>query len=271
MVKDNRRKERSRQPKVTRSAAEERASGPVAKTAEEIAHELANVFMSISFSCAQLLAGIPENSPLRAPASAIAHDAAEGRSLSRKLGSLFYHAPRVEPVNLNRVVEEATARLRGLIPENIELGILLSENPVLVEADSEDVERIITNLVIDACDAMENVGTLTIRVEEFSEQGTASPDVPSVARNFGKLTVEHTGQAIRHQALTDILRSSTPAKGSSEETGMELAIVDSIVTRNGGYIEVENGDGSGTKISVLLPQPAAGTARQSESAQDKSA
>src|SRR5215472_9307122 len=118
MGQENSRKESPGQAKVKRLAGEERASAPFVATAEQIAHELGNIFMTVSFSCAQLLAGIPEDSPLRASATTIAQAASEGRTLSRKLGSLFYHAARVEPVNLNQAVEAIATRLRGLIPAN---------------------------------------------------------------------------------------------------------------------------------------------------------
>jgi two-component system cell cycle sensor histidine kinase/response regulator CckA len=272
MVKDNRRKERARPARSTRPGSEGPSLASLTKTAEEIAHELSNLFMSISFSCNQLLAGVPEASPLRAAASAIAHDAAEGRSLSRKLRGLFYQAASAEPVDLNQLVKEAKSRLHGLITANIELDIVVSESPVLVEADPEDVERIITNLVINASDAMEKGGTLTIGVDEFNEVRASPSRLLSVTSKFGRLTVQHTGHPIGQQTLQSLLRPSAPAKSEDEETRMELAIVDAIVTRNDGYIEIESSQQLGTKISVLLPQPKTGAATgQGESPQNKSA
>jgi two-component system, cell cycle sensor histidine kinase and response regulator CckA len=269
MVKDNQRKDRSRQVRPSRSGAERQTSPPPTKPAGEIAHELGNILMSISFSCTQLLAGIPENSPLRAMASAIAQDAAEARSLSQALRNMVKRRAPAEPVDLNQSIEEAKTRLRGLIPANIELIVVASETPVLVEAEPEDVERIITNLVINVCDVMASAGTLTIRVEQLS-QPRAMPHLPTVVRNFARLTIEHPGHRIRSEGLNAL---SPPAgKSPSEQLGMELAIVDAIVTRNDGYVEVENGEQSVTKISVLLPQKATGTAsKQSHSPQDKSA
>jgi two-component system cell cycle sensor histidine kinase/response regulator CckA len=271
MGKENPRKESSGPPKVAKLAGEERGFAPFVASAEQIAHELGNIFMTVSFSCAQLLAGIAEDSPLHASATTIAQAASEGRTLSRKLGSLFYHAARVEPVNLNQAIEATATRLRGLIPSNVQLALALADSPVLIEADFEDIERLITNLVIGACDAMEQGGTLTIRTAEFPDPKTQPPPkIASTAEDFGKLTVEHAGQGLRPEALNNILRPSTSGNTLGEAGGMELAIVDSVVTRNGGYIEVESDEHSGTKISVFLPKPVTG-ARESEGPQDKSA
>jgi len=271
MGKENPRKESFGQPKVTKLAGKEHAPAPLVASAEQIAHELGNIFMTVSFSCTQLLAAIPEDSPLRASATTIAQAASEGRTLSRKLGSLFYHAAPVQPVNLNQAVEAIATRLRGLIPANVQLAMALAANPVLIEADFEDIERLITNLVIGACDAMEQGGTLTIRTEEFPDPKTQPrPKIASTAEDFGKLTVEHAGQGLRPEALSNILLPSTSGKTLGEASGLELAIVDSVVTRNGGYIEVESDEHSGTKISVFLPKPVIG-ARESEGPQDKSA
>ena len=129
-----------------------------------------------------------------------------------------------------------------------------------------------SNLVINVCDAMEKGGTLTIRADKFFEQTTAPPHLATVARNFGRLTVEDTGRRVRQQAVNNLHRPAASGKSPSEEAGMELAIVDAIVTRNDGYIVVESGEGLGTRISVLLPQARTGTASgQSERPQDKSA
>ncbi|MBV9181743.1 MAG: hypothetical protein JO356_10550 [Acidobacteria bacterium] len=255
MVKDNRRKQR---PRVK---SDPYSSGPVAKTAAEIAHELSNLLMSVSFSCAQLLVGIPENSPLRAVASAIARDAAEGRALSRRLGKLFGRMGRGDPVNINRIVEQVSSHLRGLVPRNVELGIVLSDTPVLVEVDSEDLERLITNLVITAGDALERGGTLTLRVERFSDEGTGtSANIYGAVKQFAKLTVEALGPVIRPDLFSQPLPPLDLARCSVGTKSMELAIVDAIVTRNEGVIEIESGAGSGAKIAILLPGPANGEA-----------
>jgi signal transduction histidine kinase len=106
--------------------------------------------------------------------------------------------------------------------------------------DSGQLQEAVTNLLVNAVDAMENGGTLTVETE--------------IARAAGEvlIRVADTGCGIPEQNLPYLFEPFFTTKKVGKGTGLGLAIVHGIVTGAGGSIEVATGS-TGTRFTIHLP------------------
>jgi len=147
--------------------------------------------------------------------------------------------PARKPMNLIKVVEESLALISNKLSlSNITVVKLLNPLPE-IQADPAHMKQVFLNLIINACEAMEEGGTLTIRSDYH-------PDTNSVS-----MSIRDTGVGIDEKDRARIFDPffSTKAKG----TGLGLSVVNGIVTRHSGKVEIDSAPGKGTDFRVTLP------------------
>jgi two-component system nitrogen regulation sensor histidine kinase NtrY len=149
--------------------------------------------------------------------------------------------PQLQPVQVNEilrgVVQLFQAQLKAPGREPIECKLNLDENVGSIAADSELLHRALSNLVLNAMDAMPNGGTLTLG---------------SRKRESGVIVeVSDTGTGLTREECERIF---TPYYTSKQHgTGLGLAIVQSLVSDHGGRISVRSEPGRGTTFVIELP------------------
>ncbi|HWZ80240.1 MAG TPA: ATP-binding protein [Candidatus Sulfotelmatobacter sp.] len=149
--------------------------------------------------------------------------------------------PQLQRVQVNEIVE-AVARLfqaqfQAKGREAIHCQMQLDRRLDPIAADPELLHRALSNLVLNAMDAMPNGGTLTLRTR----------------RDDGKVAIEvcDTGSGLTRQECERIF---TPYYTSKQHgTGLGLAIVQSVVSDHGGRISVQSEPGKGTTFVIELP------------------
>jgi two-component system NtrC family sensor kinase len=147
--------------------------------------------------------------------------------------------PVRKQLNLVMVVEESLSLIRNKLKlNNIEVVNLMEPLPDIM-ADPAHMKQVFINLMINACEAMEGGGTLTIGSEYDAKENKAI------------VSVRDTGVGIEPENLARIFDPffSTKEKG----TGLGLSVVNGIVTRHNGKVEIESSPGKGTNVRVTLP------------------
>jgi two-component system NtrC family sensor kinase len=147
--------------------------------------------------------------------------------------------PVRKPMDLVKVMEESLALVSNKLSlTNIELVKLFNPLPE-IQADPAHMKQVFLNLLINACEAMEEGGTLTVRSDY-------QPDTNTVT-----MSVRDTGSGIEEKDLARIFDPffSTKKKG----TGLGLSVVNGIVTRHNGKVEIDSAPGKGTDFRVILP------------------
>lgn len=153
-----------------------------------------------------------------------------------------------EVVDLNEIVRETGGLLKQLIGDNVELLTTLAEQPVLVKADRGQLEQVITNLAVNARDAMPSGGVLTIQVATGDLEHSDGGEAPRHA----VLSVADEGSGIDAAIASHIFEPFFTTKGD-EGTGLGLPTVHGIVAQSGGQVVLDTAPGRGSTLSVYLP------------------
>ena len=138
-------------------------------------------------------------------------------------------------IDINKVICEQVKNISA--PKNIEISTSLAENLAKVMADSGQLERVLSNLISNAIQAMPGGGKLSFSTNRSGE--------------FIEVKVTDTGEGISQENLNKIFEPlfTTRAKG----VGLGLALAKALVERQGGTIRVESQIGKGTTFTVKLP------------------
>lgn len=181
-------------------------------------------------------------------------DAAEqAGSLSQQLVA-FARGGNYQPkvVNLNDSLESILELQTRIFPRRIE--VVRDPDPELwnVNADPTQMGQVIMNLCINAVEAMEGMGRITIATRNVVVDQKFATDRPGLeAGKFVYLTVSDTGQGMSHETRSKVFEPffSTKAQGR----GLGLAAAYGIVKNHNGAIYVENAADHGTTISIYIP------------------
>jgi signal transduction histidine kinase len=148
--------------------------------------------------------------------------------------------PRKTKVNLNQLVEEGLNFFESrCAKEGIELLRSLSPDLPEIPADPAQLNQVMVNLIINALQAMEAGGRLTIRTLARKEHIS--------------LIVEDTGIGMDEEVMKQIFTPFFTTKDVGQGTGLGLPVVHGIVTSHGGSIKVESKLNQGSRFEIQLP------------------
>jgi PAS domain S-box-containing protein len=120
--------------------------------------------------------------------------------------------------------------------------------PVWVQVDFEQTKQVLLNLMINALEAIERSGTVSVRVLPADVPGSGAGS----RRGFAMIEVRDTGSGIRAEDLRQVFDPFYSTKVGG--TGLGLAIANRIVERHGGSVEIESRVGVGTTLRLWLPK-----------------
>jgi two-component system cell cycle sensor histidine kinase/response regulator CckA len=158
------------------------------------------------------------------------------------------------PLDINSEVRDVQSLLRRSLGEHIEFvtsfgGALL---PVLM--DPGHLEQVLTNLAVNARDAMREGGIITIATAAVEIDEAYAGGHPGLKPGrYVELRVSDTGTGMSTETLQRAFEPFYTTKPKGQGTGLGLATVYGIVTQAGGYISIASELGRGTRVRVLLP------------------
>jgi signal transduction histidine kinase len=228
----------------------------IGRLAGGIAHDFNTLVQAIGGSSEILLKRLPDDHPLRRNVQEIKKAGDRAAGLTRQLLA-FSRQQVLQPkvIDLNTVVSSTEDLLRRLIGEHIELRSSPAVDLWKIKADIAQVEQVLMNLAVNARDAMEDGGTLSITTAnvELPEPGRQNP-FPVQPGPYVMLAVEDSGcgmtPEIRARAFDPYFTTKEPGKG----TGLGLSTVYGIVKQSGGYIWVDSEPDKGTRVRICLPR-----------------
>jgi PAS domain S-box-containing protein len=161
---------------------------------------------------------------------------------------------RFDAVNLNQEAVQAIQLLQKNTPGPIEIDLHLSERLPPIRADALQLKRLITNLALNARDALPQGGRIVIRTElaqlgeSFCAEHPGLEPGPHVL-----LSVTDNGRGMDPHTLSHIYEPFFTTKATGQGTGLGLAMVYGIVRSHRGWIDCQSSPGEGTTFRVYLP------------------
>jgi nitrogen-specific signal transduction histidine kinase len=161
---------------------------------------------------------------------------------------------RPEIVNVNQAIQDLGKSLNRLIGDDIELAVVPNAANSHVEVDIHQLEQVLLNLVVNARDAIDEHGSITIETNCARIAGN-----DGIERDYLVISVVDTGTGIPPEIRERIFEPFFTTKAIGKGTGLGLATVLGIVEQSGGYIELDSVVGKGTSFRVFLPSADATT------------
>ncbi|MBD3257796.1 PAS domain S-box protein, partial [candidate division GN15 bacterium] len=227
----------------------------VGQLAGGVAHDFNNILQAISGYTDLLLSDAPEGSSNREMLSEIANASQRaGRLVSQLLAFSRRQVMRPETLDLNEVIAALTGMLSRIIPESIKVDFVPGHALGWVQADRGMIEQLVTNLCVNARDAMPEGGKLTIETEMVYVDGDYKK-AHAWARvgRYVLLSVTDTGKGMDKATLDHIFEPFFTTKAVGKGTGLGLATVYGIVKQHDGIINAYSEPGQGTTFKVYLP------------------
>jgi PAS domain S-box-containing protein len=221
-----------------------------------IAHDFNNLLQVISGNLQLLQRELGESDPLQRRVRNALAGVRRGADLASQLLSFGRQqtlAPK--PVNFGKLVRGMDDMLRRTLGEAIEIETIVAGGLWNCMADQSQLENLLLNLAINARDAMNGVGKLTI------EAGNARLDDAYVetqtdlkSGQYVMLAVTDTGRGIPSDIRDRVFDPFFTTKKPGDGTGLGLSMVYGFVKQSGGHINIYSEEGQGTTFRVYLPR-----------------
>jgi len=160
---------------------------------------------------------------------------------------------QLAPLDLNQLVRELGGMLQETFPRTIVFDFHLAPALPPLLADQNQVQQILMNLCVNARDAMPQGGTLTLSTEQIAgrDLGRLAADH---TRDYQCIRIRDTGVGIPPEVQQRIFEPFFTTKEKGSGTGLGLAVVEGIVSRHGGFIDLHSSPGQGSVFSIYMPE-----------------
>ena len=215
-----------------------------------VAHDFNNLLMVVNNNVHLLSRLVPQTagSP---QVAAIDRAVTAGTRLTRQLLA-FSRRQAVTPevISINDAVPAMMDLLRTSLGSSIRVQFVAQASSSMVKVDAAEFELALLNLTINARDAMQGGGELTIRTRNITlERPTADLE----AGEYMVLSVTDSGQGVPEALLTRVFEPFFTTKKPGQGTGLGLSQVYGFCVQAGGVARMESKDRVGTTVSMYLP------------------
>jgi signal transduction histidine kinase len=243
--------------------AQSRKMEAIGQLAGGVAHDYNNILTATLIQLG-LLSSNPEVTPsIRNSLRELEKMAHRAASLTRQLLTFSrQQVIEVKAIDLNELIDNLLKMLRHLLGENIRLDFQRGSQPMWIEGDCGMIEQVVTNLCVNARDAMmPRGGRLTIATVVVTLDSAASKaNDLAKAGSFVRLTVTDTGSGMDAETLKRIFEPFFTTKQVGKGTGLGLATVFGITKQHQGWIDVRSAINEGSTFTIFLPLTCSGSA-----------
>ncbi|HEX9654301.1 MAG TPA: PAS domain S-box protein [bacterium] len=224
------------------------------RVAGQIAHDFNNLLTPLTAYPALIYQELPKSHPVTGMIDEMQVAAQKIAEINQQLLSLARRGHyNFEAVDLNELVERTLFAIK--LPAKTVVKQHLAEDLLLMRGGSAQLGRALTNLILNAKEAMNDIGVLTITTENvYIEEPLKG--YPRVDRGeYVKLTIGDNGTGISTEVLDKIFEPffSTKKMDRLRGSGLGLSVVHGIVEDHMGYITVDTVVGRGTAFSLFFP------------------
>jgi signal transduction histidine kinase/CheY-like chemotaxis protein len=221
-----------------------------------IAHDFNNLLQGITGALSVLRLRLPDAGPQASGwIDMIKRNADRGATLTQRLLAFSRRQPlNPKPIDLNRLVQCMADMLHKSIGEAFILETVLAAGLWSLQADANELETTILNLVLNARDAMPTGGKLTIETsnvfldDAYSRREGLSPG------QYVMLAVSDCGVGMSQETIQQAFEPFFTTKQHGAGTGLGLSQVHGFIRQSGGHVKIYSEIGEGTTVKIYLPR-----------------
>ncbi|MBD1917396.1 MULTISPECIES: PAS domain-containing protein [Cyanophyceae] len=220
-----------------------------------VAHDFNNL-LTVILGNAELLVELLDTQPqLRSLADMISSAAQRGADLTQRL--LVFARRQIldpKPVDVNQLIDRMDALLRRVLGEQIEVRCSYAADLELALVDASQLENALLNLCLNARDAMDGVGCLTLTTAHTGVISTVGDPQESFSPgDYVMVTVSDNGVGMGPELLSQVFEPFFTTKAKGKGTGLGLSMVYGFVHQSNGYVNIDSEPGVGTTVQLYLP------------------
>jgi two-component system NtrC family sensor kinase len=236
--------ERTRElTKMQASLIQSEKLASLGKLAAGVAHEINNPLGGVLIYSHLLLEDTPKGSPNYISLKKIVKETSRCKDIVK--GLLEFARPKdpeMSPIDINHIVEQSLYIIEGQsLFQNIRIEKDFTPDLPRIVGDGAQLQQVFMNIILNAAEAMDSDGTLSLRTELGS------------SGRFINIHFSDTGHGIAEEDIKRLFEPFFTTKEVGKGTGLGLAISYSIIRKHQGTIEVTSAAGPGATFVVKLP------------------
>ncbi|VTU28751.1 Blue-light-activated protein [Variovorax sp. PBS-H4] len=228
----------------------------IGKLTGGVAHDFNNLLQVIAGNLQLLSRDIAGNERAERRVQGALAGIRRGAKLASQLLAFGRRQP-LEPkvVNLGRLLGATTDLYRRTLGEAVEVETVIAGGLWNTSVDVVQVENALLNLAINARDAMNGVGKLTIEVgNAFLDEAYARVNADVVAGQYVLIAVSDTGAGMTPEIMAQAFEPFFSTKPEGQGTGLGLSMVYGFVKQSNGHVKIYSEVGHGTTVKLYLPR-----------------
>jgi two-component system NtrC family sensor kinase len=216
------------------------------KLSASIAHEINNPLGGILIYAHLILEDMKEEDPAGDNIRKIIKETTRCKNIVKDLLEFARpKEPRLDVINVNEVLDRALGLvIKQAEFQNIRILKSLSADLPSITADGDQIQQVLLNIILNACEAMEGKGDLTLKTRADPADGTIV------------IEITDTGCGMSEEIRSRLFEPFFTTKEVGKGTGLGLAVSYGIITKHRGTITVESQKGKGSTFNIRLPKGA---------------
>ncbi|WP_375428535.1 PAS domain S-box protein [uncultured Sphingomonas sp.] len=232
-----------------------------------VAHDFNNLLQIVTGNLETLQRGLPDDQPrLRRAAENAQAGAKRAAILTQRLLAFSRRQPLdPKPIDANRMVGDMSELLHRTLGETIRLETVLASGLWPAEVDPNQLENALLNLAVNARDAMEGGGRLTIETANAHLDRAYTVGKAEVRPGqYVVIAVSDTGAGMDAVTAGRVFEPFFTTKEVGRGTGLGLSMVYGFVKQSGGHVAIYSEVGQGTTVKLYLPRLVGDAAQEAE-------
>jgi len=223
--------------------------------AGQVAHDFNNLLAPIMAYPELIHDGLPRDHKAHIYLNAIENAAKKIADINQDLLTMGRRGHyNLEVIDLNQVVLQAVQEMESRT-KTISFDMHLQDKLMNIKGGAAQIHRMLTNLLVNAQDAMQNMGEVTIKTEDYYADDTSVRFGRVPRGNYVKLTISDNGSGISDDVIENILDPffSTKTADKGRGSGLGLSVVNAVMKDHNGHLDLSSKVGQGTSFYLYFP------------------